>query len=124
MGGKKFRRSAGAVVAMLAMVVAPGTEPAGAVRELTASEPVVISGATPLPPTCVTQPNELGGHRDDENDPQLAVNPRDAKHLAAAWTQDWADATVVGVTRDGGESWTKVIPPGSTHCNGAPYDSS
>jgi hypothetical protein len=112
------------VIAMvLTLVLETTADVAGAAQGPTASPAVVISGASPLPTTC-TMPNEFGGHRDQEMAPQMTVDPLDADHIAAVWSQDWADANVVAITRDGGTTWTKAIPPGSTHCDGAAYNSS
>lgn len=54
-----------------------------------------------------------------EAQPSIAVNPGNSENIAVVWMEDWADSLVVGVTYDGGRSWTKSVPPGVSHCTGA-----
>ena len=56
----------------------------------------------------------------------MAADPADPNRLAAVWQQDrsrtgGARAIAAAWSRDAGETWTPVLPPGLTTCSGGPY---
>lgn len=60
-------------------------------------------------------------------EPQLAVNPRNPSHLVAVWQQDrWLNAGArgigVGVSFNGGRTWSVSSIPGVSQATGGPYD--
>ena len=62
-----------------------------------------------------------------EVEPSLAVNPRNPRNVIAAWQQDrikdgGALGNFVGVSRDGGATFTRSAVPGLTRCGGGPYE--
>lgn len=80
---------------------------------------VQVSGRSPYRDGC----NGAGSHATSAAaEPTLAVNPRDPLNLVAAWKQDMdtseATADMVGVSSDGGRSWTRQTLPLSGACNG------
>jgi len=79
-----------------------------------------VSGLSPFAPSC----GGTGGtsYVNSEVEPHLAVNPRDANHLVAAWQQDrWSNGSARGllsaVSLDGGATWTITQAP-FAECNG------
>ncbi|MBK8321306.1 MAG: exo-alpha-sialidase [Betaproteobacteria bacterium] len=85
-----------------------------------ASAPALASAASPFPAGC----GGAGGtnYVNAEVEPHLAVNPRDANHLLAAWQQDrWSNGSARGVVAaasfDGGRTWTRSPLPFS-RCGG------
>ena len=61
-----------------------------------------------------------------EIEPFVDVNPADHKNLIAVWQQDrWdnggARGNLAGYSKDGGRTWTTVVPPGITLCSGGKY---
>ncbi|MDZ5460907.1 sialidase family protein [Azohydromonas lata] len=67
-------------------------------------------------------------YRNSESEPHLAVNPLDRNNLIAGWHQDrWstggAQSLGAAYSRDGGQSWTRVVIP-FTRCAGAQPGSS
>ncbi|HXM59054.1 MAG TPA: hypothetical protein VOB72_26880 [Candidatus Dormibacteraeota bacterium] len=65
---------------------------------------------------------------DAPEEPSLAVDPRDPRHLVAAWQQDRrpngaAYGAAVAVSRDGGATWRETMLPRLTRCaGGGPYE--
>lgn len=90
-----------------ALVATAGTTPSLA-KGAIIDQPMVLSGATPLPAhaTC----SSPAGLQSWEREASLAVDPENPDRLVTAWTQDWDDAIVVAASDDGGESWTKSVP--------------
>jgi hypothetical protein len=81
-----------------------------------------ISGPSPVPQgtsTCSPLSQPAGVHN-QEFQPSLAVDPNTPQHIATAWVQDFDDAVVVGVSRDGGGTWSEVVPPGFMACANGP----
>lgn len=80
----------------------------------------LVSGASSLPPSCVSTPNR---YRNSEAEARVAVSPRDPNHLVGVWQQDrrdeggGADANLAAVSRDGGLNWRTSMAPFS-HCTG------
>lgn len=59
-------------------------------------------------------------------EPTLAVDPRDPRHLVASWQQDRrvdgaAFGLAVAVSHDGGTTWHESMLRGLTQCTGGPY---
>ena len=72
----------------------------------------VVSGPSPVPdvPSTCSPATRPAGVRNAEMQPSIAVDPVNARHIATAWVQDFDDAVVVGVSSDGGSTWTSVVP--------------
>ena len=86
---------------------------------------VQVSGTSPFPPGCGSNPGVPAGTNtpDSEVEPWVDVNPTDPDNIVAFWQQDrWSNggarANIAGVSLDGGTSWTTVIVPGLTDCSG------
>lgn len=109
-----------AVGALVLALLAPG--PPGR----SAPGTVVVANLSPFPADCG---NPVGGGRlyhHSAVEPYLVVDPRDPNHLVGIWQQDrWLDrganAVRVGVSRDGGVSWT-LVSPALTLCAGGGFD--
>jgi hypothetical protein len=71
-----------------------------------------VSGLSPVPQgASLCSPLAApAGVRNAEFQPSMAVDPTSAQHIAAAWVQDFDDAIVVGVSGDGGATWTERVP--------------
>jgi hypothetical protein len=59
-------------------------------------------------------------------EPSLAVDPRDPRHLVGTWQQDRrrdgaAFGTTVAVSRDGGRTWRRQLLPNLTRCANGRY---
>ena len=90
---------------------------------------VQVSSATPF-----TDTSDLVGQRghaslNSEVEPRLAVDPTNSQRFVAVWQQDrWSNGgargTVAGVSKDGGNSWTRVVVPGLTLASGGTYQRS
>src|SRR5919197_5921389 len=74
----------------------------GSVQDLQA-----ISGTSPATQQC---------EQFVEYEPQIAVNPKDPKNIVAAWIEGVAQAIVVGVSKDGGRTWTQRLVPDASEC--------
>jgi hypothetical protein len=84
---------------------------------------VLVSGPSPFDEGCNGRPQSGEVYRGSEVEPFVAVSPLDPQHLIGVWQQDrWsnggADGTATAVSRDGGETWTRVVVPFS-RCAGA-----
>ena len=108
--------SAAAVVATWAAVAGPATTPGLEVQ---------VSGTSPFPADCGTNPGVPAGTNtpDSEVEPWVDVNPTNANNIVAFWQQDrWSNggarSLVAGVSLDGGLTWTNSIVPGITDCSG------
>ncbi len=81
----------------------------------------IVSGPTPFPHGC-NFPGEPT--LNSEAEPSIAVNPRDPRNVIAVWQQDrykvdgGAQTNVVGVSRDGGHSFRRVLLPKVSRCTG------
>jgi hypothetical protein len=109
-------------IAAIAVMAAPGAlaDPA-----TTVGSEVQISGASPFPTNCGTNPGATAGTNslDSEVEPWADVNPTDADNIVAFWQQDrWTNggsrSLVAGVSQDGGLTWDIVPVPGITDCSG------
>ena len=58
--------------------------------------------------------NDVSGTRGYEHQASVEVDPRDGTHVAAVWTQELDDGTVLATSRDGGVTWASVGVPGQT----------
>jgi hypothetical protein len=62
-----------------------------------------------------------------EVEPWIDVNPRNPLNVVGGYQQDrWefggSRGNVTSVSKDGGASWTQVVIPGVTKCQGGPFD--
>jgi hypothetical protein len=73
----------------------------------------------PAPDPC-SPAAEPAGVRNYEYDASLAVDPTNRRHIVVSWTQDFADAIVIGTSFDGGQSWDRTVPPGFLACANGP----
>ena len=84
---------------------------------------VRVSAPTPFAPGCNTEPpRDATFYRNAEVEPFVAVDPRDQAHLVGVWQQDrWSNGGSnglgTGVSRDGGNTWTRTFPH-FTRCAG------
>jgi hypothetical protein len=93
---------------------------AGAVGLLLASAcSVPASAGTTIHRASTTDPlascnavNDVARTRGYEHQASLEVDPSDGAHLAAVWTQELDDGTVLASSRDGGSTWSAVAVPG------------
>jgi hypothetical protein len=91
----------------------------------TVGSEVQISGLSPFPTNCGTNPGGTAGTNtlDSEVEPWADVNPTDPDNIVAFWQQDrWSNggsrSLVAGVSLDGGLTWATSIVPGITDCSG------
>jgi hypothetical protein len=54
----------------------------------------------------------------DANTPQIAVDPTDARHLAATYAVGTGSASVLAVSHDGGKTWKRSPLRGTLSCDG------
>ncbi len=69
---------------------------------------------------------EGDNYPDTEIEPWIDANPADPRNLIAVWQQDrWSNGgargNAAGFSRDGGQTWRTVVPPGVSRCNGGEY---
>jgi Neuraminidase (sialidase) len=119
-----FRRRPFRWLVLLAVVLAPPlASPAGSVPLLAelqdgasvVSVPVRVSGPSPFWDGCEGSALRSRVYRGSAVEPMLAVDPRDPRHLVAAWQQDRiataaASGVLAAVSRDGGRTWTTSSP--------------
>jgi hypothetical protein len=82
-----------------------------------------LSGRSPFADQCGYDNARSSVTPHSAAEPSIAVNPRDPKHLVAAWQQDRITtggdlSNVVAVSRDGGRTWRRVLVAGLTRCTG------
>jgi hypothetical protein len=90
---------------------------------------VPVTGASPFAAACngAAAPQGSVEYRGTEVEPWIDANPTDSTNLAAMWQQDrysdgGANGLGIGVSRNGGASWTQVPPanlPKFSRCQGA-----
>ena len=113
------------VAALLVLVsCVPGRQPppASPPPALGPLTPRVISQASPIA-SC----NGNGQLVDVPEEPSLAADPRDPRHLIATWQQDRRSAggafgLAVALSRDGGGTWRESMLPSLAQCAGGPYE--
>src|SRR3954470_2734757 len=86
-----------------------------------ASTPGVVSVASPYAAACGGTGGAL--YVNAEVEPHLAVDPRNADHLVAAWQQDrWSGGSARGIVTaasfDGGITWMRAQPAFTTCAGG------
>jgi hypothetical protein len=74
-----------------------------------------VSGPSPFPPGCATNPGPGTLYRNAEVQPHLSVDPRNPRHLVGAYQVDrWSTVAAQGVVSvtsfDGGWSWKQAVP--------------
>jgi hypothetical protein len=86
---------------------------------------VQVSGTSPFPPGCGSNPGVPAGTNtpDSEVEPWVDINPTDPDNIVAFWQQDrWSNGgargLVVGASPNGGTSWTSVTTLKTTLCTG------
>jgi hypothetical protein len=106
----------------------PGLEPLEARALLSGSISIPISPSDPFVGVTADHVSSQFGtnYADSQVEPHLAVNPRNPKNVVAIWQQDrWstggARGLEVGVSTDGGRSWTGVVLPGISQASGGKY---
>lgn len=114
-----------ALIAGISAITVVATWAAVAGPAATVGPEVQISGTSPFPAGCGTNPGAPAGTNtpDSEVEPWVDVNPVDANNIVAFWQQDrWSNggarSLVAGVSFDGGLTWTNSIVPGITDCSG------
>ena len=86
---------------------------------------VRISGATPYPNGCGVTGQQTPN---SEAEPMVAAKPLDPSHVIAVYQQDrfavdgGALADLASISSDGGKTFTQVIPPHVSRCNGGPKE--
>lgn len=86
-----------------------------------------VTGSSPFSPACNGAPQGGTEYRGSEVEPWVEVNPLNPDNLVGVWQQDrysdgGANGLGVGVSSDGGASWTRLPPtslPRFTRCQGA-----
>jgi hypothetical protein len=105
-----------AVVLLLPQVALASTYGAGPT--------VLVSGASPFTADCSSPAEQTGiNYPNSEVEPYVAVNPANGANLIGAWQQDrWSNGgsrgNVVGISDDGGTTWTKVPDTKNSECTG------
>ncbi|MFQ5671284.1 MAG: sialidase family protein [Acidobacteriota bacterium] len=71
-------------------------------------------------------PNQPGVFADSEVETWVAINPTNPLNMVGTWQQDrfrdgGARGLGVGVSFDGGETWSRVAVPGLTRCSGGSF---
>ena len=114
-----MRATAAAGLSVVALLGVPGGVAALTVARFRAGMSVPVSGPSPYQSDCNgagSRPTGAAG------EPTLAINPRDPRDLVAAWMQDvdsnGAVGDEVGVSLDGGQSWTRESLSKAGRCNG------
>jgi hypothetical protein len=83
-----------------------------------------VSGFSPFKPGGCGVPGDPTF--DSEAEPSFAVNPANPRNAIAVWQQDrfvvdgGALSNIVAVTKDGGQTWKRVLVPGISRCTGGP----
>jgi hypothetical protein len=123
-----IRRTWLVVLAATVAAAAIWVQPAAASPFTSVGPLVQVSGKAPSPFTgCIL--DNVGGQSgtvfpNSEVEPWIDVNPRNPLNIVGMWQQDrWSNGGarghVVGVSMDGGSTWTEVVLPGVTVCSGS-----
>jgi hypothetical protein len=116
------------IVGSVAVIALLGVQPAAASDFTTVGPLTQVSGTAPSPFTGCTldHVDEQSGNvfPDSEVEPWIDVNPTNASNMVGMWQQDrWSNGGarghVVGVSTNGGSSWTEVVLPKVTVCSGS-----
>lgn len=107
------------VLAAIMLVLGATLPPAALADPLAAGKVEAISDRTPFPDSCGAPRIQRGA----EAGPVVAVNPRDPRNLVAAFEQDLDEgqnalSVLVVVSRDGAETFHRVLVPGLSRCTG------
>ena len=107
-----------AVAGLLGLVTAPvGAAQLGKLVQITRGD-LTFGGCTADRSTAAR--HQLSKVRDE---PWVAANPADPRNLLVGhqqdrWSNGGARGLVADVSKDGGITWTRSIPPGTTLCTG------
>jgi hypothetical protein len=82
-----------------------------------AARPATVHDLQPL--SAVPHPDACTPPGDIESDTRIAVNPKNANNIVASWNGFAPGGTVLGVSKDGGQTWKQVVVPGHGGCSGA-----
>ncbi|MDX6199079.1 MAG: hypothetical protein QOJ79_2230 [Actinomycetota bacterium] len=110
MSTHRITRSAAAVAVGVAVIAAATAAPSAADAD---PRVVQVSGVNPQPECSVGagQDPAFPATRDWDQEPSLAVSPRNPSHLQAAWMQGYSDGITAARSEDGGRSWTVSAVP-------------
>ena len=94
--------------------------PAPAAARVRVGLPHRISLTSPIGPPCTTgDPNFLRGHVVETD---IAVSPRNPRRVLVSWIQDGAATDTVMTSRDGGQTFSRILVPGLSACTGGGAD--
>jgi Neuraminidase (sialidase) len=130
----RIRRVAASAASFVALAMVGAT--AASADTVTVGNSVQVSGASPIPESCIgdeNAPPPSANVYNSEVEPYVAVDPTDPMHLVGAWQQDrWntggARGLVTATSFDGGQTWelndvTKSsVCTGGTAANGGNYE--
>ncbi|MGH2766790.1 MAG: hypothetical protein ACRDKA_12905, partial [Actinomycetota bacterium] len=115
------------LVAFVAVALAPLWAFPSSAGPLTATAPLLVTGATPFNGTCGLDPVDENSRifLNSEVEPWIDVSPANAKIMAGIWQQDrWNDGgsrgNVIALSRDGGTKWKMFVPPNISDCTQNP----
>jgi hypothetical protein len=87
-----------------------------------------ISGVSPFDGCTADDPGSQPGSvsNDSEVEPWIAADPTNPKHMVASWQQDrWSNGgargLLIGVSSDGGKSWSALPLPNLSLCTGGEF---
>jgi BNR repeat protein len=106
--------------ALAALLTVAGCETSQRQGEASLPPPRVISGPIAAPSACTTKGSSIGRPAE----PSLAVDPMNPKLLIATWQERRTPqdlGNVVGVSQDGGGTWSRATLPGMLVCTGGVY---
>jgi BNR repeat-like domain len=114
---RAWRRVLLGLIAALALIPPSTVAAAGNVRFLQPISSFSPFGANGCGVVGLRTPNS-------EGEPSVAVNPRDPNNVIAVWQQDrftvdgGALSNIVGVSKNGGRTWRRILVPGISRCTG------
>lgn len=123
----KIRKIGRASVGPVSAVVLLFSAGVAAASGVTGPAPALVSGPSPfVDERCLEErqaAEQVGArvNRDWEQEPTIAVNPKDRRHMLVAWKQDGNIAIMAAVTKDGGETWTTNEVPYLSACTAGPF---
>lgn len=88
------------------------------------SSPLVqVSGPSPVTPGspagCQIATIDGSDNKNTENEVSMAVDPNNKDHIVGVWSQDFYSGIMVGVSNDGGQTWSKKLVPNVSVCSGS-----
>jgi BNR repeat-like domain len=113
----RARRAAAALGALLALAACDSSAQP---NEPSLPAPRLISGPLAATGVCGGQPPSAGRPAE----PSLAADPHDPRQLVASWLENRPTSdigSIVAISHDGGQSWTRSALPGLLTCAGGNY---